>query len=243
MSSCIIGVAFGLQRDALTVFVKSARRYWNCDIIIVGDNLSDDALSFLKENNVVWDGEHEKPSRFFMGRWQFYPPHLEQYDMALISDLIDVVFQGNPQLADGLHVTEEEVPIWREGYNTEWVKWHGEDVYERIKDYPILCAGTVWGDTDSLIQLCELMGKHDMDQGTLNVAVREKWMPATVHINGERTWTLGLYGYDWDNQVMPPVDFSIDGDKVSMPNGYIPSVIHQYNRHTNLVERFGRIYR
>src|SRR3989304_1779907 len=83
MASCIIGVAFGLQKDALTVFVKSARRYWNCDIIIVGDNLSDDALSFLKENNVIWDGGHEKPSRFFMGRWQFYPPHLEQYDMAL----------------------------------------------------------------------------------------------------------------------------------------------------------------
>src|SRR3989304_3674605 len=79
MSSCIIGVAFGLQRDALTVFVKSARRYWNCDIIIVGDNLSDDALSFLKENNVVWDGEQKNQTLFFRGRGNFSPPHLEQY--------------------------------------------------------------------------------------------------------------------------------------------------------------------
>ena len=172
MINCIMASSYGLGAADLVIFVRSARRHWDGTILVVGDTIDKTTEKLFNDNYVVWDGGHPRPEPFGRGRFKNYLPHLPKYDRVFISDMRDVAFQDAPVLDDGLCVTEEAEPIRRENYNTEWVKRHGDDVFERIKDCTILCGGTVWGDAQSLIGLCELIGRTEgSDQGTINVAV------------------------------------------------------------------------
>lgn len=246
MKTCILGIAFGMDKSSLCVFVNSARRNgYDGDIVLLGDVVSDDTRRYFVDTGVDFRGGYERPAPFFRGRWPLYISVLrEGWDSVLIADSRDVVFQETPVWESGLNVTEESAAIWQEGYNTEWIRkpW-GDDVFERIKHYPILCAGTVWGDPDSLMRLCEFIRDHDsMDQGSLNYAARERVLPATIYPNGEKVWTLGLEGYDFVKQDMvgfPPMFVRY---KLVLPDYHVPPIVHQYDRHPNLVTMFKELY-
>jgi hypothetical protein len=174
-----------------------------------------------------WD---DKDAQFFAKRWHYYKRVLADYDYVLCVDGKDIVFQQDPSTwmsQNGLHVTEEHLTIGEEPSNSEWIQmYYNPGVFETIKREKVLCAGTVWGDSQSVSKWCDFVVEQGdkMDQAMLNVGVYTGSLLADVqiHHNGNPVWTVGTIGKGFQHQQI--------GYKVALPNGDIPPLIHQYNR-------------
>jgi len=174
-----------------------------------------------------WD---DKDAQFFAKRWHYYKRVLADYDYVLCADGKDIVFQQDPSTwmsQNGLHVTEEHLAIGEEPSNAEWIQmYYNPGVFEAIKREKVLCAGTVWGDSQSVSKWCDFVVEQGdrMDQAILNVGVYTGSLLADVqiHHNGNPVWTVGTIGKGFKYQQI--------GYKVALPNGDIPPLIHQYNR-------------
>jgi len=173
-----------------------------------------------------WDNSVQ----FFAKRWHYYRRVLADYDYVLCADSKDVIFQKDPSTwmaQNGLHVTEEHLTIGEEPSNTEWVQmYYRPGVFEAIQHQKVLCAGTVWGDSLSVLEWCNfVIGQgNKMDQAMLNVGVYTGSLLSDIkiHPNGNPVWTLGTIGKEFQYQQ--------SGYKIALPNGDIPPLIHQYNR-------------
>jgi len=174
-----------------------------------------------------WD---DRDTQFFAKRWHYYRRVLADYDYVLCADGKDVVFQQDPSTwmsQNGLHVTEEHLEIGEEPSNSEWIQmYYNPGVFESIKREKVLCAGTVWGDSQSVSKWCDFVVEQGdrMDQAMLNAGVYTGSLLADVqiHHNGNPIWTVGTIGKGFQYQQI--------GYKVALPNGDIPPLIHQYNR-------------
>jgi len=174
-----------------------------------------------------WD---DKDAQFFAKRWHYYKRVLADYDYVLCADGKDIVFQQDPSTwmsQNGLHVTEEHLAIGEERSNSEWVQmYYNPGVFEAIKCEKVLCAGTVWGDSQSVSKWCDFVVEQGdkMDQAMLNVGVYTGSLLADVqiHHNGNPVWTVGTIGKGFQYRQI--------GYKIALPNGDIPPLIHQYNR-------------
>jgi len=154
----------------------------------------------------------------------------------LIADIRDVVFQKNPEIhmpLSGVNVFQEyeEMNIKSCPYNSSWMK----AIFGEAKwgDRPIICAGVTSGHLmeycvvlwESLFALKPVVG---LDQAVHNHLVYSKRIPATIHANEDGpVYTVGYLPRE-------SVNLGDDG-LVRNKAGEIPCIVHQYDRHQNLV--------
>lgn len=160
-------------------------------------------------------------------------------EVVLITDLRDVVFQGDP-FADpvtGLEVYLEDPSerVGVEGFNTRWLRnLYGDAFVDRHRDRPISCSGTVVGTREAMLEyLTEMigeivwrrrpMGSHD--QGVHNgLLLGGRLARATQVPNGSgRVATLG--------RVAAPV---VERGLVINADRTVPVVVHQWDRHPSV---------
>lgn len=207
------------------------------------------------------------PERSSLARWRRLEAHFEglqalrykhyydvlrripDADQILLSDVRDVVFQGDPfePPLEGLEVFLEE-PSQRVGadpYNRAWIRHlYGEVVAKELSRHVISCSGTVAGPRAHVLRYLKEMieaivwrrrplGPHD--QGVHNFLLRTGALdPATEVRNGfGRVLTMGA---------MTAVKQD-DGGRVLNQDGSIPAVLHQWDRHDALAHRLTREYR
>jgi hypothetical protein len=166
-------------------------------------------------------------------------------DLVMITDLRDVVFQRDPfaDPVDGLELYLEDgsVRIGHDFFNTRWIaNLYGPGEVEALRDSPVSCSGTVVGTRDAMLAYLEAMtgeiarqagrplGCHD--QAIHNVLFHRGRLPdprAVVNATG-RILTMGMMsGY----RTAP--DGSVLND-----DGSVPAVLHQWDRHGALAQRF-----
>jgi hypothetical protein len=152
----------------------------------------------------------------------------------LLSDLRDVVFQGDP-FADPvdsleLFLEDERTRISDEEFNSRWLKdLYGADVLRQLERYPVSCSGTVAGSRAGVLRYLHLMdrslisrrrvlGPHD--QGVHNYLLRTGKFPgSSIKSNGQgRVLTMG--------RMQEP---AVTNGRVDL-NGFVPPVLHQYDR-------------
>jgi hypothetical protein len=209
---------------------------------------------------IVARGGSERTS---LSRWQSLEYHLEglqalryahyyRYltvnapaaDQIMISDLRDVVFQRDPFEArvTGLEVylEEDHIRLGHDHFNTSWMRdLYGPTTITAFRNSPISCSGTVMGDRESMLSyLTEMMmeinwrrrplGPHD--QAVHNRILQAKRLAnVTVVPNGSgRVLTMGgMASYA-----------TADDGAILNADRSIPAVLHQYDRHPELAERF-----
>ena len=181
----------------------------------------------------------------------FIEEHKGEYRQVLMSDVRDVIFQGDPfkEYADRdsyLVYATEWRKIGNEPTNTSWImRDHGKEVFEQIKDKTIACAGTLMGTADEMqIALRELnkylvldkFNVHGADQALLNYLIHTDKMPVDNLIeNSIEKGVICTNGW----HATPIVD-----DKILALGGkHIPPVVHQYERHASGKQLADRLYR
>lgn len=170
-----------------------------------------------------------------------------------ISDVTDVAFQGDPfsimkdeRLAVHAFLDEPGILVGEEGWNAGWVKdCFGESQLHRIKTKPVASSGFTIGTTAQIVmyvnrmvselekrQPCERKGA---DQGVHNVLVHDgppNFVEFVQHENND--------GPVWTGGYVSTVPKDREGRVVNRrQEPYI--VVHQYDRHMNLIKDLAQL--
>ncbi len=184
--------------------------------------------------------------RFFIAL-QILKSHHNVFENVLLTDCRDVVIQKDPfSLLDGKLVSGLEPEIIRnERYTSNWIEAaYGRDVLNRFLDKPVICAGVTLGSAKKienyLTELCNEMWKHlpqmifkdcGYDQAAHIYLAYENYIKLELTTNHQGLIaTISL-----ENSGGIAVDF-IQG-RVKVGDLY-PAIIHQYDRHPNLLNFF-----
>lgn len=222
----IMSLATGYTVDQIQNFVFSLRKYYNGQICVITDVRTPEFLDFLTKysiDNFILN-EQVHFAQVGLLRWKLTKHVLEtQYpdiENIILSDIRDVIFQGNPfdfLSGKSLDFSVELKRIKECGTNTEWIKRiYGEDEFTKIKDQWILCGGVTAGKRHGVIRLCDLIINEStkaaslwypdfIDQAALNVLYRKGEFPdCHLHRTGDslistmghaRSFTLDKEGY------------------------------------------------
>jgi hypothetical protein len=179
--------------------------------------------------------------------------HANQYDNVFFTDVSDVVFQDNifKSVKQGKVIAFEEkkdVLIGDDEYNSQWVKdCCGPEAFDNIRMKNIYCAGTILADyaasmvfLKDFIQLMlskqfktKLLGP---DQGFFNYMISYQQLQYFEKSeNADVVFTVALNSFE---------DFLIKEEKIyyrQKPTN-MPSVVHQYTRHQQILEFVNSLY-
>ncbi|MFT3733036.1 MAG: hypothetical protein QM780_16740 [Hyphomicrobium sp.] len=247
----ILGIARNYSISDLRPFVRSARKFHDCRIVLVINNdpelskeLDREGIDCVVEDVVSSVG---RPHMNF-ARVADYIAVLQalsgQVERVFLADTRDVVFQADifQALPDVPMVFFEE----GKGFSLETAGWNGNairrtfgiPVYEQIKHHEVICSGTVMGQHGVTLMYCWeklLLGqmvrrRHHMrsgvDQATTNVLARVNLVPSSV-----------VMPYDGAVATLSGRNTNFlsvkDGHMVTA-TGAIPAAIHQYDRNPSV---------
>jgi hypothetical protein len=162
-------------------------------------------------------------------------------DSVMITDLRDVYFQRDP-FSDPVHgievyLEDASVSIGADDFNTRWIREvFGPSELEHLRGRPVSCSGTVVGTRDAMLayvtEMAAEIHRHRRpmgarDQAVHNVLLQRDRLPSPAVIANEhgRVLTMGK---------MPAYRTNADG-RVENADGSIPAVLHQWDRHADLV--------
>ena len=260
MKNLVMGVAKGYGWQDVEPFVASCKKFCpDADLILFVDDISDFTRDKLIRTGVTLE---KIPATFndvliIHTRWKMYADYLKvhggDYAQVFITDTRDVIFQGD------LFAPFKGYTNWL-GYVTEttniggvftvnydWlVSAFGKVDADKLVDKQIICAGTIIGSAYEIKIFCRIMwdtlkGNRfwGHDQAAMNYFVWNNLLPIKnlleLDVNGGAIFTAGQFGK------LYPV--KIRGEKILRGNGGVPAVVHQYDRHSELVELVDNVYR
>jgi hypothetical protein len=249
----VMGLAINYRKADLAPFIYSLRNSgYSGDILLWVSELDLETRKFLEEQRVdhecYWEMNFA-PFNFMLARNFSYYQYLSSmancnhaFDRILLTDVADVVFQGDPFAAapngDISVFLEDEVrtldTCYISGY---WVRAaFGDHAFDEIRGRRISCAGTVLGTWTGILRYLLVMqlGAFEcsasarllegIDQAVHNVMFYRKRLAGAVAVeNGEHVFTMGIV----------PKDRIVitEGGNITDRNGRICPIVHQYNRH------------
>ncbi|RUO97536.1 hypothetical protein [Hyphomicrobium sp.] len=247
----ILGIARNYSIQDLRPFVRSARKFHDCRIVLVIDNNPDlgKALDAEGVDCVLLDVASAlgRPHMNF-ARITDYVAVLQalsgQIDRVFLADTRDVVFQSD--IFDAL--PDEPIIFFEEahGFALATAGWNGnairrtfgEQVFDAIKHHEVICSGTVLARHDIALMYCWeklLLGqlvdrRHHMrsgvDQATTNVIARVDLVPRSVVMPYDGA-VATLSGNNTDF-------LSVRDGLMRTASGQIPAAIHQYDRNSEV---------
>ena len=249
----IMGVSKGYGRREIEPFVTSWRENASDSelVLFVGD-MSDWTKSCILSTNEetpkvsLLDIPEEFDERLIIdARWTLYANFLEEhrgeYDQVLLTDVRDVIFQGN--LFDSYSRNEKYLGYAIEGnvigqsdLNRKWlVEFLGEEAFDSVKDKMIICCGTTWGTVDEVLKFCrkmeEMLVKSTFwgaEQAAANYIIYNNLVELDniIESNLEQGGVLTLA---WDNTGTRDAYIINKSDE-------IPAVVHMYTSHADLIK-------
>lgn len=257
MKNLVMGVAKGYSRDMLEPFVASfAKNCRSAELILFVDDISEFTRERLIAAGVLLKPFPDEMKRGIPNntRWKIFSDYLEThgdaYEQIFITDTRDVVFQSDVFAAFGglknyLGLTTEADDIGGsktgDKINYDWlVECFGEEAADKLRDRKIICCGTVIGTTAEMKVFCRELWKileykttNIFDQAVTNYLAYNNLLPIEnlleIDVDGE-IFTMGLTD-----------DFSVRGEKI-LRGGRVPAIVHQYNRHNDLINFVDEIY-
>jgi hypothetical protein len=163
------------------------------------------------------------------------------YSHVLMVDCRDAVFQGSPFPCEGLHAFGETQMIGESFTANRWFRLtYGLNVWRQLASFPFLNAGTILGDTPSILALlenliseCRRLLAVQGDQAIYNYIVHRRLVPATVHPFGEGA-AINLHAAPVDSLRI------VEERLVDAASRAIP-LVHQYDRVVGLAEKLSAV--
>lgn len=247
----VLGYATGYGVAQIAPFVLSLRAHFDGGVILVVDP-EPAMLAFLAANAVEalpaprrsgWR-PHVAVER--LAAFEAVLDRLPEGSVALLTDVRDVLFQGDPLTPAPtlIEAFEEAGACGDHRFNMKYITaLAGPGMAELIRDRPALCVGTVVGPVRDLARLCRTMlmlsgrprsalgGAFGADQATFNVAAHLDLAPIARRSNFSRVATVGLV----DGRQL-----KLDDGRILNPDGGVSPIVHQYDRHEHLHDHVRR---
>jgi hypothetical protein len=169
--------------------------------------------------------------------------HPNAFENVLLSDSRDVVFQQNPftRIGQSLVSGLEETTIGCCVMNSDWIRHlYGSNVYNQMFNRRVVCAGITLGPAyqmeQYLVAMCAEIWKclpkvaliAQYDQGIHNYLIYTD--KVRLELTDNRAGIIATLHYE------NPSNIQTDGaGGVVTVQGKVPAIVHQYDRHRNLV--------
>jgi len=250
----VLGYATHYDVADIAIFVRSLRAFYSGPAALVVD-ATPDVRAFLAEYGIEalddpcvtrgHDGKVWTPHPV-VSRFAGFDVLLNERPWArnvLLTDVRDVVFQADPfaQAPEGLEFFAEcDAPLKSHDFNMKYLRAiAGDHLADSVATEACICVGTVMGPRQALSRFCRLIlmlgaiprseigGAFGADQASCNLAVHLGLLDGMVFGNHGRVATIG----------MVPVDaMSLDEGLILNPDGTASPVVHQYDRHPELMQ-------
>lgn len=266
MKNIVLGLAVDYNASDIQSFVKSFRKFNQQDdvLLFVNRNRSDFFIDFLKSYNIkfsTFESFQYSDTRMnnvrFIKYIEFLTDNLN-YKNVLITDTRDLIFQGDPfnALSDDVHLFKEDpgIKLGECIYNKFWTESaYDSTILEILKDKTILCAGTILGSSNKVLNLLlkikdelDLLRQKNynnyrtvnVDQAILNKIVYVDEYCVNLHTNGDIVGTIGQSVTQARAQ-----DIVTTSEGNILVNGFSPAIIHQYDRHEILKDFIFNLYK
>lgn len=243
----VLGYATGYGVEHIEAFVRSLRAHHDGPCALVVDPFPA-VLAFLAEQGVealVPQEAGDWTPQPVVRRFAAYADILAgraRLGGVFLTDVRDVVFQASPFAAPltqlEVFIESEKVVMAEHAFQIKHLRaLAGRTLAEGLEDQHCICAGTIAGPASEVLKLCRLIlwlgaiprsaigGGFGVDQASLAVAVRYGLIDAQVEDNYRRVATLG-----------PRLDgVRIDDGRIINADGTVSPVVHQYDRHPELM--------
>jgi hypothetical protein len=250
----IVGMAGGYSPDQLMPFVASLRRHYQGPVHLFTDG-ADDVTELFDQHAIAWTHVASPPLDFATFRWKLAAEFLDGVPddtWVYLVDVGDVVFQGDPFAfsVDGewaAFLEDTSMTIGACPWNREWMLVNfGHAMLATLTDRTISCCGTIAGRCaklrEYLAQFCVLAGtvpiapKIGLDQAIHNILIYHGMVPGGSLISNG--WPVATV------QHMPEDSIGVTSDgTITLADGRIPAVVHQYNRRANMISAVMERYR
>ena len=219
----------------------------NCDCVMFVSNMSAKTIEKIKSCGVTI---YQIPERYNGKcindyRWEIYADFLkdkrENYDMIFTADVRDTFFQhdvfkhynsSKPFLGIALEDGKLSEPI-----NKKWlITRYGEPIYEELKEYPIICTGTVFGTAEKFLDFSLNMTENlnsnkynyfnvsDQAAGNFLIYHDKMFADCLVKNYNESGFIMTIGITNRENVKLDSNDNVLNG------KGEIAAVVHQYDR-------------
>lgn len=262
MKNLILSTGWGYQTKLIKVFVESWKKYQSHNsklIMLVEPYIVQDKVNYLLDSGVdvrFYTAGYFIPSAIHNTRYFKYLDILLEergkYERVFLSDVRDVAFQGDifteiPKTDVDLFVNEEDSRFdLGERFNKHILtENYGKQTAKELEPNRILCSGTTLGSQEEIINyIATLINQRDLkkmvqvggapdEQAIYNYIFYKNLLLHTKLENGVGVGTLCL---------VPSEDVKILEDGKIQVYDKIPSVIHQWDRHSNLVNHYNELY-
>jgi len=263
-SETLLGMADGISIhiDKITVWARSFRRHSTGSIVLLCANASEEELRMCHDMGITTIATEVDISKGLINHQrleatiQFLEEaHPDLYsDTFLITDVFDVVFQGNP--FEKLNFVDFDLFVGSEGIKVGQEPWNADNIAKLFPDdvekcYPndIVCSGVIAGKRRELISLYKKMRDlcqkstdlHDIkDQAALIVLIANNEIPNLKILNLNDGWVVhcavagptqfftswGFGGAIKERYGIPKMEHG----QVLTEDGRTYDIVHQFNR-------------
>ena len=228
-------------------------KFDNYDCVMFVGNITQDAKDKLKLIGVIIYDIPEKYTNYTLQnyRWKLYEDFLKdnrhKYNMVFTTDIRDSFFQKDifkyyPSNRSFLGIFIEDAIIKHIYINCIWIKhFAGEENLRKIYHNRIICSGSLIGTVDKFIELCHILWKIIFDKKDLNTVLDQGALDYIIYFlhylndsiitkdNNGPLLTIALTRRD-------KIKLDKD-DNVYSFDGQIAAVVHQYDRHPDIVSK------
>lgn len=256
MKKALLGLCNNVTHNInkIIVWSQSFKKYCNDSVVLLIANGTQSDADLCKSYGiqpVIVNIEDEH--RIFHKRLEKILYFLEQSDIDLfiITDVFDVVFQGNP--FDKLDIDHYDVFVSGEGIDVRNEPWNTDNINKlfpaelsKCSDKEVICSGIIAGKRLSLAQLykdmfllCESSdNNHNIqDQAALIVLVHNNRISNLKVFNLDEAWAMHCAvagpthlfdSWNFRNNLKYNIPYCKDGLIYTINNKY--DIVHQFNR-------------
>ena len=259
MKNLVMGVAKGYGWDILEPFVTSFVK--NCpsaELVLFVDDISDFTRARLQGAGVLLKNF---PEELRLGvpnntRWKIFSDYLkihgDSYAQIFITDTCDVIFQGDvfepfKSLQNYLGLATEADVIGGNKAGNENHSWLADcfgAAADELIGQKIICDGTIIGTPAEMKLFAENMRDFlSVIEGRVNFRIHDQAV-ANYLVYKNFLTIENLIGIPVDGEIFTmglTENFFLRGNKI-LSGGGLPAVVHQYNRHNELIEFVDALY-
>ena len=264
MKKLLTGVCNNIVQniDKIKIWESSFRKVSDGDVVLIAYNPTPEDIKVLESTTIKYINVSEHTSETVNNSRlavvsDFFRHYAKYYDIALSTDVFDVVFTKDP--FEKLDLTKYDIFVGGEGITHNEEPWNTDvmnkcfpQYSETVRHQEVFCSGVIAGTPLQLSQWFLDMVKitltskkgHDIeDQAAMNILISQNEKYRLKKFNLKDNWVIHL-ATGGPTQFFEAWGFK---DRIKERYGIVPNwedfdIVHQFNRIPEINNRIKKVY-
>ena len=264
MKDILIASVTGYTPDKIQNWVFSAKKHFKGNIVVIGYNIPQSTVDFLKSHQVEVYGTRQMGLHIVVQRFFDIFNYLQNnpdYRFVICTDIKDVIFQRNPSDFLEEKLIDKHILVGSEGIQYKNEEWNNNNLkvcypylHSLYQDVVVSNAGTFAGKIEYIKDLCfnifhlsltAVQNDPQPDQTAFNILINSKTLKDITHFSRlDEPWCAQL-GVAMHPTIVEKYkdkmvhDLPLESNnRIITPSGEEYYLVHQYDRIDNLQINF-----